>query len=348
VNDLHFGFVVGINKYPGISDLNGPVADARAFREWLLDPAGGATPEENVHLVAGEANGEVRVQVGAARPTRSDLVSALFDTNEQIKQAIGDDPDKFESSRLYVFLAGHGIAPGTGGAALLPANARRGLYGENLAIDNCRSWYEQCGVVRQLVIFCDFCRNRISLAEPGPLGFNRCTSSQGQVETFVGYAAAYDRPAYEEHEERVPADERRGYFSRALMEGLRGAGAQGEVTSETVAAYVRQRVRDMTADRVPAQEARFPNDLRAPLRFGGGRRPSEHPVTIEPPSGTSRPLRLVDHKLREIAVWRPGQGPWTLPLADGLYAVVPVDATASRNGDETLFKIVGEGRHVRL
>lgn len=350
MNELHFGFVVGINSYPGLTDLQGPVADAAAFREWLVDPDHGGLPVENVYQVSGTPAG-VQVRAGDARPTRSDIVSALYDVNEQVRQAIGDDPERYERSRLYVFLAGHGIAPGKG-AALLPANARRGLFGENLEVGRFRDWYEDCGLVRELVVFCDFCRNRIALAEAGPLGFTRCGSSRGQVETFVGYAAAYDRVAYEEHEETIPADQRRGYFSRALLEALSGAGAGGaEITSDTVASYVRQRVHEQTADRVPAQEARFPNDLRAPLRFGAAV-PVGQPVrqvVIEPPAGKTGPIRLLDHQHRPVTGLQPGQGGWVVTLPDGLYAVVD-DGSGRGDGfaGGGLFKVLGEDRHVRL
>jgi hypothetical protein len=350
MNDLHFGFVVGINRYPGISDLQGPVRDAEAFRGWLLDPAGGGLPEQNVTFVEPLPEGAV-VRVGDARPTRSDLVSALFDTNDNLGKAIGDDPDKHARSRLYLFMAGHGIAPSGGDAALLPANARRGLFGENLEVAKCRNWYTECGVVAELVIFCDFCRNRINLAESGPLGFTRCASAKGKVETFTGYATAYDRPAYEQVEEEVPADKRRGFFSRALIEGLNGAGAgDGDVTSATLEAYVRQRVRDLTAGLTPQQEARFPQDLGAPLRFGGARPAVPWRTVVFDLSRMRGPLRLLDHRHRPVAEWAPGSPPqWVVSLPDGLYAVVHKDTGRGDDlPDEGLFKVIGEGRHVRL
>jgi hypothetical protein len=343
MNELHFAFVVGINHYPWISDLQGPARDAAAFRDWLLDPSGGGLPDQNVTYLA-PADGEVR-------PTRSDLVSALFETNDKVSEAIGDDPEKFARSRLYLFMAGHGIAPSGGDAALLPANARRELFGENLEVMKCRTWYTECGIVGELVIFCDFCRNRINLAESGPLGFTRCATSKGKVESFTGYATAYDRPAYERFEQDVPADERRGYFSRALIEGLNGAGATGgDVTSETLEAYVRQRVRELTAGLVPEQDARFPQDLARPLRFGKPRRAvPERTVTIEV-AGLRDPVRLLDHRHRPVASWAPATGgPWQVSVPDGLYAVVHA---GSGRGDgfsgDGLFKVIGEDCHVRL
>ena len=343
MNDLHFAFVVGINHYPYISDLEGPVRDAAAFRDWLVDPGGGGLPEQNVTYLAPH-DGEIK-------PTRSDLVSGLFETNDKISTAIGDDPERFARSRLYLFLAGHGIAPSGGDAALLPANARRELFGENLEVTKVRTWYTECGMVGELVIFCDFCRNRINLAESGPLGFTKCASAKGKVELFTGYATAYDRPAYEQFEDEIPADQRRGYFSKALIEGLNGAGAvNGEVTSDTLEAYVRQRVRELTANLVPEQDARFPQDLARPLRFG--RPQQEAPrrtVTIEV-GGQHDPLRLLDHRHRPIGSWSPGgAASWQVTVPDGLYAVVHAASGRSDGfAGDGLFKVIGEDCHVRL
>ena len=343
MNELHFAYVAGIDHYPHLLDLQGPSRDAAAFRDWLLDPAGGDVPADNITFVTPPPD--------EARPTRSDLVSGLFETNDRISAAIGDDPAKFAQSRLYLFLAGHGIAPSGGDAALLPANARKQLFGENLEITKIRTWYTECGIVGELVIFCDFCRNRINLAESGPLGFTKCASAKGKVELFTGYATAYDRPAYEQIEERVPPDERRGFFSKALIEGLNGAGAvDGAVTSETLEAYVRQRVRELTTGLTPEQDARFPQDLGKPLTFG--RRHGEatqRTVTIEV-GGIDEPVRLLDHRHQPVADWSPGgAAPWTVTVPDGLYAVVRAGAGTSEGFDgDGLFKVIGEDTRVRL
>lgn len=334
MNELHFAFVAGIDHYPWISDLQGPSRDAAAFRDWLVAPEGGGLPEGNVTFLQSSEG---------AKPTRSDLVTALFETNDQVTEAIGDDPEKFKASRLYLFMAGHGIAPSGGDAALLPANARRELFGENLEVLKCRNWYTECGLVGELVIFCDFCRNRINLAESGPLGFTRCASSKGKVETFTGYATAYDRPAYEQFEDQVPPDERRGFFSTALLEGLNGAGAvNGEVTSETLEAYVRQRVRELTAGLVPEQDARFPQDLGRPLRFGSGKPVIPHRTVTISVDEAHDPLTLLDYKHEPIASWTPESTPWQVSVPDGLYAV------AQGNEELGLFKVIGQDRHVAL
>ena len=57
VNDLHFALCIGIDRYPGLPgrDLSSATRDARAFRDWLVTPAGGGLPEANVALITVEA-----------------------------------------------------------------------------------------------------------------------------------------------------------------------------------------------------------------------------------------------------------------------------------------------------
>jgi hypothetical protein len=51
MNDHHYAVVVGINRYPGLSDLTGARADAEAFAQWLEDGDGGALPAANIRRV---------------------------------------------------------------------------------------------------------------------------------------------------------------------------------------------------------------------------------------------------------------------------------------------------------
>ncbi len=39
-----WAIVVGIRFYPELDNLDGPENDAKAFRNWLVSPTGGAVP----------------------------------------------------------------------------------------------------------------------------------------------------------------------------------------------------------------------------------------------------------------------------------------------------------------
>jgi hypothetical protein len=79
VNNLHFGVVVGINRYPGISNLQHARAGAELFRDWLVDPNGGALPPGNVQLVAATAKDEVEFRTAElAHPERAEIDAAAL------------------------------------------------------------------------------------------------------------------------------------------------------------------------------------------------------------------------------------------------------------------------------
>ena len=56
MNALHYGVLVGINRYPDLRLLKRAKGDAEAFYEWLTDPRGGGVPSENVALVVVDDN----------------------------------------------------------------------------------------------------------------------------------------------------------------------------------------------------------------------------------------------------------------------------------------------------
>jgi hypothetical protein len=50
-NEHHYAVVVGINRYPGIRDLQAARRDAEDFANWLRDPSGGALPDDDDHII---------------------------------------------------------------------------------------------------------------------------------------------------------------------------------------------------------------------------------------------------------------------------------------------------------
>src|SRR4051812_18328199 len=108
MNDLHFGVVVGIDRYPGIEDLCYARSDAIAFHTWLTDPAQGAVPEDNTALIT--APPDARFETAAdARPTQRQVNDALLGfTRAATRVAAGGG---WARTRLYLYVAGHGYAP---------------------------------------------------------------------------------------------------------------------------------------------------------------------------------------------------------------------------------------------
>lgn len=347
MNPHHYGVVVGISHYPGVSDLSGPVLDARAFHGWLVDPAGGQVPAENVCMVTTPESGIPVADPYQARPIKREVDLALRTINKKVLSDIVDDPDRYAATRLYLYVAGHGIMPRGGETALLFADAQDEWY-ENLEVRSYLDWYRMCARFREVVVFADCCRNWFQHVRPSTVMFTDCPRPGGQVFTLVGYAAGPGDPAYEHREENVPPDERRGYFTKALIEGLRSAPVDpeyGVITSNTLARFVKTAVQEATQNKRIPQQAEMSSDLSHPIVLGGA--PAGIPVTIRFPPGWTTPVELLHGEQR--TPYDAALGPWALSLSSGLYQVVlPGTYDGTPFAEKGCFRVVGGSCDIQL
>src|SRR5262249_30514286 len=133
---------------------------------------------------------------------------------------------------------------------------------------------------------------------------------------------------------------RRGYFSRALIEGLEGNATDprtGYVTDAILHSYVSGWVRERTANRPahqrqaiemkidpshsitfgPPRQVRVDGPPRAPGR-------QYHQALIYFPAGFDGDVDLVAPDGSTMQ-WRASKGPWTVMVFDGLWMVQPTD-----------------------
>lgn len=228
-----YALVIGVDKYTSdtqITTLGGASNDARSLADALVRYAG--FPADQVILLASD-------QPAERQPTRGQILRRLSNLASVVPK---------DGLLLFSF-AGHGMERG-GQAFLLPSDAQAGddpVLLEQTAINvlNIRDWVKKSGV-RQVLLILDACRN-----DPGgraeadnPLtqtytrGFNFDTRNR-EVEAFATlYATAIGYRAYEFREKR------QGYFTWALVEGLKGsaANARGEVTLASLVNYLQERV----------------------------------------------------------------------------------------------------------
>lgn len=341
IHPLHYGLVVGINRYPAISDLNSPLKDAQAFYEWMVGPGG--VPATNVE----------RVEIAAetpfpsaydARPTRTEVNGALRKLNAAVKDAVKTRPLDWENTRLYIYVSGHGIAPDGAEAALLMANAGPDAWGENIPCAAYVRRYEKCQYFREVVLFADCCRLRQAAEFSGPPFDTQ--SAKGRVDTFLGFATQLGDGA--------SPDEARSYFTQALLEGLRGSAADpatGEINTFTLAKYTTERVKALTALKRYPQAPKMLIDPEKPIVFGTVAQsgPRGRSVTIQFPAGFAGPVKLLDSGLANEQSWDAAQGSWLLRLKDGLYEVRPAGAAdGAAFQAQGLFRVLGEDRHVQL
>lgn len=326
MKDNHYAAIVGISRYPELGDLSGPVNDANDFYSWLTAPYGGGVPSSNVKLIMTPDKGGSFTRAAGSRPVKFEVDEALRILNIREMAKMEGEPSAWNTSRLYIYLAGHGILPEAGDAALLFANAATDLY-ENLELRSYLDYYRRCGIFREVVAFADCCRNWIGIVGGSGVPFLKIARPQARVYSLVGYASGPGDPAYEEIERDVHPDDRRGYFTKVLLAGLKGAARldpdRGAITSTTLAEYVSPVVENITGHLPCPQHVDTASDPGNPIVLVAGGRQT-FPVDIRFPSTwpDSVPCELL-HPNGDRERVSPVSGVWHTNLSTGLYAVLP-------------------------
>ncbi len=342
--DLHFGVAVGINQYPALSNLNHARQDAADFHHWLVAEAG--VPAENVKLITADdlPPGTTRE---TAVPITKQIWEALFAYLSKIRSIIDTAPAAWPEGRLYFFFSGHGIAPSARDASGLAADAGPEHYGNSVSIKALVEWLLEAQDFAQLVMMADSCRNKPPAGiRPGPPPWNPRRNQNGEVKLAEFYATIYGDPAREPRPD-VDPDGQRGYFTKAILEGLRGRapiGEGGTITTTDLGAYARQRVMEETGGKqVP------PDTVGASFVLVEGVAPTAprgRPVKIVFPAGFSGPVDLLDAGFQKKMHTDVNDGDWTVNLEPSLYQVVSVGNHANFAADGAFAVPVGKGEHV--
>jgi hypothetical protein len=352
VNDAHYAVVVGIDRYPFIRDLRGPRNDARLFAEWLTHEDGGGLPAQNVRVVRSTVLEEPLADELDVLPTTKEINRAFGEINRAIRARTEADPEVFDRSRLYVFVAGHGIAPTGGKAALLAADASPLEWGYNLEITSYADWYEKNALFREAAFFADCCRNRVNEAPASGPPFTMGATTEDRVDVLTAYATSVGTWAFEGAGMDEDPSRIRGHFSAGLLEALRGAAVDedvGRVTAVRLAGYLTRFVDEQSArdGRTVPQTVVVTGPLGTPMMFGPeGMKPRPvQGVTIVRPASFTGPVRVIDHALQPVALLGGDTAVGRLRLADGFYQALPGEGCEGSAGsvfvDEGHFAVQG-------
>lgn len=357
LNDLHYAVVVGINRYPGVRDLKYARRDAHGFKKWLLSHDGGRLPVKNVRSIVARPRDESGFKTARqAWPTVRWVNDALEDINIVVKKRVQQNPRCFERTRLYLYASGHGIAPANGSGAVLMADAdlNRDALGYNIELSLYQKWYVDCGFFREIVIFADCCRDRF-FTTPGmgpPWGI--CQNPYGPTRFVLGFATTFATSAFEPRDV-TNLDAARGYYTKALLDGLCGGAADraGQIDSTNLAAYVRLSVRALTAEKRFGQWPTMVADPGDPVMFRPPGRPApsrpQRNVMIRFPKDYKGRVSLLRGQEKTGMSWAAGRGPWSLQLEEALYAVVPKkEADAAAFKGDGLFQVLAKDSSVQL
>lgn len=232
VSAKRWALVIGVDKYidPQISPLKGSDNDAHQIADALVRYAG--FPQDQVIVLSTS-------QPIERQPTRVNILRRLSNLSTTVPK----------DGLLLVSFAGHGMERG-GQAFLLPADAQISdsisfLEETAISMNRVKSWIKETGV-GQVVLLLDACRNDPGgrADAPNPLStayvnaFNFDVRNR-EVQAFATvYATGIGQRAYEYTEKK------QGYFSWAVVEGLKGAAAndKGEVTLSQLVKYVQDAV----------------------------------------------------------------------------------------------------------
>ena len=243
-NDL--AVVIGINRYPRISDLRAPASDAIRFYLWLRHPQGGNVPKDRVHLRLSP----IRHERWGKQPTNYPHIDPVF--KQIVKEGEGrrlDGSGERLGRRFYLFLAGHGIqnALRERYVALLLADADLGAMAcehvPGLVFAERLHW---TGYFDEVVLFMDTCREECLLVGEKPFYNVLNQIPHREPKKFFGLAAQPGKLAVE-----APAGPRRwaGRFTSYVLDGLYGKACDedGAITGESLKKYVNRRFATLIA-----------------------------------------------------------------------------------------------------
>ena len=232
VSAKRWALVIGVDKYmdPQISPLKGSDNDARMIADALVRYAG--FPQDQVILLS-------TAQPMERQPTRVNILRRL----SNLSTAVPKD------GLLLVSFAGHGMERG-GQAFLLPSDSQISdqvsfLEETAISLSRVKDRIKETGV-GQVVMLLDACRNDPGGRADAPNALSTAYTSafnfdvrNREVQAFATvYATGIGQRAYEYTEKK------QGYFSWAVVEGLKGAAAndKGEITLAGLVKYVQENV----------------------------------------------------------------------------------------------------------
>jgi caspase domain-containing protein len=232
-SEKRWALIIGIDAYddPQINKLEAASNDAKELAAALISHGG--FPRDQVIILTSDG-------LSRNRPSRGNILRRLSNLQGVVPA----------EGLLVVAFAGHGIERG-GRAYLLPGDAQ---MSENLAlleetainVDVIKNWIRRTGV-RQVLMIIDACRNDPTagrgdeenvLTEVYTRGFRFDVRNQEVTAFATLYATDIGHRAYEDRERK------QGYFTSALVEGLKGGAANenGEVTLGRLVRYLEETV----------------------------------------------------------------------------------------------------------
>lgn len=274
--------VIGIDRYPGISDLQGPCNDAKLFRDWLIKPDGGGLDPANVQMRLSSDFPEP-ASSDDARPFQTEIEALLVPFCEQAVMGA------HIKGRLFLYVAGHGFSDPQEmeSAALYAANAKE-LYHTHVAVERYASYLRRLWAFDEIILIFDACRTTLPFQRiiGPPLPEVDAHANAEKVKMFYGYATGFGGAA----RERVFDGVTYGIFTKTMIAALENAAPNrlGRVTGSIIENYVYSSFREFAGE-VAADEPKISVDSRNDVLFL-----KRAPTVAAAPVGPETLVRLQD------------------------------------------------------
>ncbi|HBB97732.1 MAG TPA: hypothetical protein DC054_20320 [Blastocatellia bacterium] len=303
-----WAIVVGIRLYPGLSDLEGPENDAKSFYEWVVSPAGGDVPPEQIAYIS-SSKFPAQNLPGKAEPAAATVQRAFDDLQDLAEQNSKAGNGLRVGRRLYIYLSGHGCAPRLNDSALLTANATPQRAGYHILGRLYADWFLRSNFFDEAILFMDCCRESYPQTPPNIPPYIDVTGADAmdKAKAFYGFGTKWSRLS----RERKMADGKvHGVFTTALVEGLKGAAcdpSDGRITAASLGNYLYANMKnflsqaDLDDPEIPKEpDLEYDKNPQTPLVIASVPIP-KFLATINLPAGTAgKKIEILDDKFKSV------------------------------------------------
>jgi hypothetical protein len=316
-----WALVVGINHYPyavgGLAPLTGAARDAEKFFKWVIDPLGGAVPDDGIHSVLLTSPEKLEPN---ADPIP--VLSSIQGFIDKMKNRLVSPPER----RLYIYLSGHGISPiseeAVRHAALLMANTRPPRDWPNVPGNVWAEGARNAALFREVVLIMDCCRDLQQRANVGTHPFPDATDDGKVCHLVEMYAADWGSQARE-----APfGDEQKmmGIFTHSLLEVLWAGRMNGRLLKDSVLKHLSRQA----LPRPPAKPDIRTDEELLQIVFNEAAPVPMSPVTVlnQPPPAPPNIWMSPPEGGRLVKVdtsgWECRNDQWLGTLTPGLYQII--------------------------
>jgi hypothetical protein len=253
LNANDWAIVGGINLYPGLRNLQGPVLDSTTFKSWVENTS--YVPDRQVICVQSPPP---PITLDGAQPS----VEAISNSFETVVRAASKKKFHYLGRRLYLFFSGHGVVatktglPNFNEAMLLAATADSNFLRKHVALRAWAEWFRALGIFDEVFLFADCCRNMEDLVSPVEItapGDWRPQRPEGRQ--FYVFSTKFASTAWEQTLGKPP--QVRGVLSYVVTEALKNPklyNEQGELTASVLEAHIYKQVPDLADKQEPVIE----------------------------------------------------------------------------------------------